>query len=356
MNKILSKARRFIGRISMVAVLSLTLLPLAGCKEEATPDYNDPYYNFDMLAQIVGDHYCFFEQKDIDWDELCKKYREKVTPETKQVELFLILSDLLNELKDGHVNLSSNFNTSYYRKWWSDYPQDFNSRTLQQYYLNFNFFTTSGIIYKMLPGEIAYIYYPSFANPISETALDYVLALLQNSKGLIIDIRNNGGGMLTNIDTLVGRFIDEEFTGGYIHHKLSPAPNDFSKGYPVVYKPCDKERKKYMDRPILVLTNRSCYSAANNFTSVMKELPNVRIVGARTGGGGGLPFSSELPNGWAVRFSACPINNARDEVTEFGIDPSPGCEVHCTDAQLAAGKDAILDFAIRMLLEWKEEN
>ena len=46
---------------------------------------------------------------------------------------------MLDELKDGHVNLSSSFNTSYYRRWWSDYPQDFNFRTLQQYYLGFDY-------------------------------------------------------------------------------------------------------------------------------------------------------------------------------------------------------------------------
>lgn len=336
-------------RIVTAVAAIIVALSFTACNNEPETSIKDPYYNFDMLTRIVGDHYCFFEQKDIDWPKLCAEYRQRIKPETKQVELFTIMAELLNELKDGHVNLSSPFTTSYYRKWWSDYPQDFNLRTLQEYYLKFNYFSTSGMSYKMLNGDVGYVYFPSFSTTVSESALDYVLAILADSKGLIIDIRNNGGGMLTNINTFVGRFIDKEFTGGYIHHKLSPAPNDFSAGYPVVYKPCDKERKQYLDRPILVLTNRSCFSAANDFTSVMKELPNVRIVGARTGGGGGLPFSSELPNGWAVRFSACPINNCRDEVTEFGIDPSPGCEVHCTPQELAAGKDAILDFALRLL-------
>ncbi len=35
--------------------------------------------------------------------------------------------------------------------------------------------------------------------------------------------------------------------------------------------------------------------------------------------------------------------------TEDGIDPSPGCEIHCTPEELASGKDSILDFAIGML-------
>ncbi len=86
----------------------------------------------------------------------------------------------------------------------------------------------------------------------------------------------------------------------------------------------------------------------------MKTLPNVLIVGARTGGGGGLPFSSELPNGWGIRFSACPISDINDESIEFGIDPSPGCEVHCSEQELAEGKDSILDFALELLKKISE--
>ena len=44
-------------------------------------------------------------------------------------------------------------------------------------------------------------------------------------------------------------------------------------------------------------------------------------MGDRTGGGSGLPMSSELPNGWAVRFSACPILDENKQQTESGVDP-----------------------------------
>ncbi|MDE6297679.1 MAG: hypothetical protein K2L89_07500, partial [Muribaculaceae bacterium] len=183
-----------------------------------------------------------------------------------------------------------------------------------------------------------------------ETTLDYIFAVLygaEKAKGMIIDIRDIGGGMLTNINTLVGRFIENEISGGYIRHKTGPEPDAFSKPYEIRYKPADENHIRYLG-PIIVLTNRSCFSAANNFVAVMKSLSNVRICGSRTGGGGGLPFSSELPNGWAIRFSACPITDAEDQPTEFGIEPSPGYEVNCTEEELAQGKDAILDFAIEV--------
>ena len=107
--------------------------------------------------------------------------------------------------------------------------------------------------------------------------------------------------------------------------------------------------------PVAVLTNRSCYSAANDFVAVMKTLPQVEIIGARTGGGGGLPFSSELPNGWSIRFSASPITDPEGNDTEWGIDPSEGCEVHCDPVELAEGRDAILDFALKRLAAKSKE-
>lgn len=336
-------------KTKLTSLLAILLLAgaLSSCHDE--PDYkNDMYGNFDALWDIVDTRYCFFREKNIDWKEIGQKYRAQIDEETNSIELFFICAAMLDELKDGHVNLSSRYNTSYYRKWWSEYPQDFNLRTLQQYYLEFNYLTTSGIYYKQLPGEIAYMYYPSFSYPIGETSLDYILAILHKSRGLIIDIRDNGGGLLTNIETLVSRFIDKKITGGFIMHKTGPGHSDFSEPYPIEYEPADSYRIKW-DGPIVLLTNRSCYSAANDFTSVMKSLPNVTVVGARTGGGGGLPFTSELPVGWSVRFSACPLLNSRGECTEDGIDPSPGCEVHAPDEELSAGKDAILEFAIALL-------
>jgi len=324
---------------------AIAVATLSSCHD--APDYTDNATgNFDALWNILDSHYCFFEEKDIDWEAVGRKYRAEINPETNYIELFDICSRMLDELKDGHVNLSSSFNTSYYRRWWSDYPQDFNFRTLQQYYLGFDYQTTSGIIYKKLSDKVGYMYYPSFSSGISQTSLDYVLAWLYDCNVLIIDIRDNGGGLLTNIDVLVGRLITREISGGFIRHKTGPGPNDFSEPFEIRYKPAEESRVKWL-KPVIVLTNRSCFSSANDFVATVKGLDSIWIVGAKTGGGGGLPFSSELPNGWGVRFSACPITDRNGRSTEYGIAPDEGCEVHATAEELAQGHDAILDFAIR---------
>lgn len=307
--------------------------------------------NFEVLWTTVDQHYCFFDEKQIDWDEVHDRYKARLQEQLSdgaitQLEFFDLCSAMINELKDGHINLITPFDLSSYQEWWTNYPQDFNWRVVQEFYLNFDYRVTSGIIYKILPDNIGYLYYPSFSNKVGEGNLDFILSYLSDCKALIIDIRNNGGGEMTNINTFVSRFITEPMVGAYIMHKTGPKHDQFSSPYPIEYKPADKTHVCWKEKPIAVLTNRSCFSAANDFVSVMKQLPQVKIIGAKTGGGGGIPFNSELPIGWKIRFSACPVTDKQGNSIESGVEPSPNCEVHCDKRELGRGKDNILDFAI----------
>lgn len=304
--------------------------------------------NVDCLWTAIDEHYCFFDENGVDWDAVGERYRCEALAAQTQYDLFDICARMINELQDGHVNLASPFDVSYYRAWWTDYPQDFNLRTLQQYYLDFQWRSIGSVMYKILPSGVGYIYYPSFRLALGEGNWDYIFYQFKDCTGLIIDIRDNGGGDLSNVHTLVGRFIDHEMTGGYIRHKTGPGHNDFSEPYAVKYKPTETSHIHW-NKPVAVLTNRSCYSAANDFVAVMKELPQVKIIGARTGGGGGMPFTYDLPLGWSVRLSVAPVSDVRGHSIEKGVDPSEGCAVTSSDADLAAGRDPILDFAINLL-------
>ena len=88
---------------------------------------------------------------------------------------------------------------------------------------------------------------------------------------------------------------------GYIRHKTGKGHRDFSPLQAQYLTPSNGIR---WQKPVVVITNRGVYSAANEFVKYMKNLPNVTIIGDKTGGGAGMPFSNELPNGWSVRFSA----------------------------------------------------
>lgn len=333
--------------IYRIALLLTAAVGLTACHdmEEYT---NDPRGNFEALWSILDEHYCFFDQKDVDWDRVHDTYSRRISDRMTREELFIVCADMLAELRDGHVNLSAPFNTSYYRAWWSDYPQNFNKRLIEESYFNFNYRQSSGMMYGFLENNIGYIYYESFSSPVGEGNLDYALNFLSTANGLIIDVRDNGGGSLTNVETFVARFIDRPTLVGYISHKTGPGHNDFSEPYAITYLPAEEGRIRWA-KPIVVLTNRSTFSAANNFASVMKNLPGVTIVGSVTGGGSGVPFSSELPCGWGIRFSACSMLDALGESTEEGITPSDGCAVDLDPIDALNGRDTILEKAIGIL-------
>lgn len=334
-------------KLNIPAIFTTLLMIISGGCHSLESWDNDIYGNFDALWTILDEHYCFFEEKGIDWEETGRRYRAKITADTDQKELFAICADMLDELKDGHTNLISWFNVSYYRKWWSDYPENFDWRLIQEHYLDFDYVTGNGMNYKKLADDqVGYVYFSSFAYNISHSFVNEMLLSMKDCKGLILDIRNNGGGNLTSADDLLSHFINEKTLGGYITHKTGPGHSDFSEPYPYYIEPVVGVRWL---KPVIVLTNRHTFSAANNFTAMAKALPHVYIAGAQTGGGSGAPFSSEIPCGWGVRFSASPIYDAEMNLTESGVAPTEGFEVAMDKEAALSGHDTILDFAIRLI-------
>ncbi len=326
-----------------ILLILLTLLPLASCHDQ--PEWkNDPYGNFDALWQIIDEHYCFFAYKDVDWQEVRLRYRAKVHDGITSRELFDLCSEMLKELQDGHTNLISAFDVSRY--WiWEQYPVNYDERLIDEHYLHFNYRRASGIKYQVLDNNYAYMYYGDFASGIGDGNLDVIFSQLASSDGLVIDVRSNGGGYLTNVETLVGRFIDERTYAGSIQHKTGTGHNEFSNPYDYYFEPA--HNRVHYNKPVVVLANRGSFSATNNFVSIMKSLPNVTIVGDVTGGGCGLPFTGELPNGWSIRFSAAPITGPDGELTEFGVEPD--VKVNMTEADVAQGRDTILEKAFEIL-------
>ena len=307
-------------------------------------DYpNDPKGNFEALWKILDEHYCFFDYKGVNWDSIHTVYSQRIDNSMSSESLFMTLNEMLQELKDGHVNLITPFDVGRYWKWFEDYPKNF-SADLVDNYLGTNYAISGGIRYTILEDNIGYMYYGDFSSAQGEANLDYIIDKFSICDGIIIDVRNNGGGLLSNAENLAARFMNEKTLVGYIQHKDGKGHNDFSK--PLARYVTPSTRLRYQ-KPVIVLTNRGCYSATNDFVNAMRYCPNVTIVGDKTGGGSGLPFHSEIPNGWSVRFSACPMFDADMQQTEFGIDPD--IHVDLSDRDVRKGNDTLIETARSLL-------
>ncbi len=326
---------------NVLAALCLIAL-LGGCIREEEFD-NSPQGNFEALWTIIDEQYCFLDYKQIDWDDVYRRYRPLITPDMSGDGLFEVLGNMLAELKDGHVNLFSASNTARYWDWYLDYPRNF-SEALVESYLGRDYRIGGGASYTILDDNIGYVYYGDFSSGIGEGNLDEMLLYLSICNGLIIDVRNNGGGNLTTATKLAARFTNERVLTGYIQHKTGKGHSDFSTPEPIYLEPSNSIR---WQKPVVVLMNRHAYSATNDFINSMRYLPLVTLLGDKSGGGSGLPFSSELPNGWAVRFSASPHLDAEGQHIEFGIDPDIKLDMDADDE--ARGIDTLIEAARALL-------
>jgi hypothetical protein len=344
------------GKLQCIACMphclpfALYLLPLilpfalSSCIEVEEYE-NNPRGNFEALWTIMDERYCFFEYKNVDWNQVHDNYSQRINDNMTPESLFMILNEMLQELKDGHVNLSTPFDVGRYWKWFEDYPSNYRQKLIDNY-LGTDYRIASGIHYKVLPDNIMYLRYSDFSTTVGDTNLDYIIEKAGVCEGMIIDVRENGGGFLTNSTKIASRFFNETALVGYMQHKTGKGHNDFSKPYPQYIEP--SKRLRYQ-KPVIVLTNRRCFSSTNDFVNSMSYAPNTTILGDATGGGSGLPFSSELPNGWSVRFSSCPILNADKEHIEFGIKPDIPVQLNPLDAE--QGQDTLIETARRLIKE-----
>ncbi len=321
-------------------LLVALLVPFALTACVSEEEYDDtPQGNFEALWRIMDEHYCFFKEKGIDWDSIHAVYKPQFNSGMTESQQLEVLGNMLAELRDGHVNLFASFDYSRYWGFHENYPKNY-SDSLVRAYLGTDYRISNGMRYRVLDDNIGYLRVSTFENTIGAGNLDEILLYFQPCLGLIIDLRDNGGGMLTSAETLAARFTDKETLVGYMRHKTGKGHDDFSSLEKQTLKPGKGIR---WHKPVVVLVNRSVFSAANEFVKYMHHFPEVTIVGDRTGGGAGLPFSSELPNGWSIRFSACPIYDTDMRSTEDGMEPDVSVGLSASD--ISRGTDSMIEKA-----------
>ena len=210
--------------------------------------------------------------------------------------------------------------------------------------------------YELLPdGPIGYVKINSFNDNhlLSIQVWERLIRTLneRDVPGLIIDMRNNGGGSGFLADAMAGYFFDER-------HKLGNTGNydeeldDFfydSRGEQKFYLPAEELR---YDGEVAVLVGPSCASACEFFSYDMTIDDRAAIVGQYpTAGLGGSIEDVRLPEGEMFRFTKGRAVNADGEIHIEGIGVIPTVQVPINEETLFSGTDAVLEAAVAHLAD-----
>lgn len=261
---------------------------------------NSPMDNFEYLWQECNEKYSYFDLKDVDWDMIKKDYAGRVYKGMSEDSLFTVLADMLRELKDDHANLFSAFNTSFYGIEYLG-QDNFDWRIIVDNYITPNYYLSGPFSHNFIEdGQIGYLRLSTFSLEITEENLDFILNRYKDTQGLILDIRENGGGAIANVFRILERFVEEETLVSYSRIKNGPGHTDFTEAKPVFVQPYEGIR---YTKPIAILTDRGTYSSGSLLSLASKAIANIILIGDTTGGGLGMPNGGQLPNGWTYRFS-----------------------------------------------------
>lgn len=338
-----------------ILIFSVFFLSLStvSCEELILSDEpgEDPIENFDYLWRVAQEKYAFFDYKSIDWDEVYREYRPQVNSNTGLIELFDILFAMLGELRDGHVNLISPFNIARFD---IDLlgPENIDFRLIRENYLSENYYITGPFQHDFLEGDkVAYVRYSSFSNNVRNFDLDFLFLRYEKTNGMIIDLRQNGGGSLSNVFRILNRFVSEKTLVYNSFIKNGPGPEDFSAAQPAYLEPAEtedgEERLRYLDKPVIVLVDRGTYSAASFFALACLQLDNFTLLGDTTGGGLGIPNGGQLPNGWTYRFSISRTLTPDGLNFEGGVPVKE--KVILTPNARLQGRDPVLERAMELI-------
>jgi C-terminal processing protease CtpA/Prc len=308
-----SRTNRYF-RTLLLCVAAFGSIALSSCEQlllRPAPPTNNAAV-FDNLWETVRDRYTFFEFKRIDWNAARQRYRQRAIDASTGGDqaLFAVLAEMLNELKDDHVNIVSRFDISRSRPFFND-SANFDADILERVYLRNQDLFTGGLRNAIIERDgkkYGYMYYGSFLSPVDSATIAFVYHRFARAQvsGMILDIRNNSGGSLGNALFLAGSLSRSanKFHALTEIRKNGTGLRDYAAPHTIEITPYRGVR--FFTLPVAVLTNRSSYSAASFFPAMLKNAPNfrhVKLIGDHTGGGSGLPSDFQALNGWSYRFS-----------------------------------------------------
>ena len=179
---------------------------------------------------------------------------------------------------------------------------------------------------------------------------------LDEIKGVIIDLRENGGGYLNDEFYLLGLLIDEPVQMGWSREKSGLGRFDYSPWMPHTFYPGPEHRA--VNGPVVVVSDLYSVSMSEITTMLVKAMPNGCFIGERTFGGHGV-ISGDFEADYAGTFgesgnnhygylSSRTVKDYNGDILE-GIGVFPDTEMSYAEGTFKGGEDSWLTRAVEYI-------
>lgn len=339
-----------VRRLAVVAAVALTVGCGSSILDEAPED--DPEALFESFWQSYDRYYAHFQVKGVDWDEVYARHRPRVDAQTSEDELFEVFGDMIAQLEDGHVYLVGDGRRAASNRALRTRSNHFDADVVEQRYLEDLRVPTEGreFLYGQLGSSTGYLRIATLGGDAGMghdpsgwvEKVEQALEELSETTGLIVDLRNNGGGRAFNSKYLAEYFAPDRRLFLTTRSRNGPDHDDFSEPRHWYVEPGED---RIYDEPVVVLTNRSTFSAAEWLTMALRQYDHVVHMGRHTGGGMAMFLPRQLANGWMYTISVQDTRGPDGASYErVGIPPDLYVEAGEVD-----GRDLMIEEAVEFL-------
>lgn len=199
------------------------------------------------------------------------------------------------------------------------------------------------VTHKMLDGNIGYIAISSFDDVTVNQFMEALDDLEnQGETALIIDLRNNGGGLVSTACSILDRLLPE----GLIVYTEDKYGNR---------EEMTSDAENYFEKPLAVLVNGNSASASEIFAGAIKDYGTGTLVGTQTFGKGIVQKIYPLSDGTAVKLTVSKYYTPKgNNIHEIGITPDVEVELNeevANEVTIPEDQDNQLQKAIEILSE-----
>lgn len=185
---------------------------------------------------------------------------------------------------------------------------------------------------EILPGNIGYIRFDGFAPPeLCGSTVVAAMAFIAHTDALIIDLRQNGGGNAAMVSFIATYLFDRPTHLNDLYSRHEDSTTQF---WTLPYVPGDR----LVTQPVFVLTSKSTFSGAEEFTYDLKAQKRATIVGETTGGGAHLVRHHTVADYFVVGVPFAKAVNPITRTNWEGTGIEPDVKVAAADALATAEK------------------